>query len=196
MNMEKWRELRASIKAILIEYGLEALLFVITLGSADVIYQYLTSTGSKDTTQLRMAVYAVEMLIVWASLWGGIGLLISFALFLINLISIHSVYGQHWLGHTLFSVAVFLGSVGNYTRRVGWNEVRWLIETYRSIKRKGTETIAVVQATNPLATVLSLSGLSVADIRKQFNLSLAAANVVKAKVDSGLEVTEEWIKSL
>lgn len=114
---------------------LEILLFVIALGNADVLYQYLVQTGSKDTWQLKAAIYATELLVVWATLWRTVGLFISAVLFAVSIVSIHSVYPDHWFGHSGFSLAIFCGAIGNYVRHDAWRELLPLFGKKVTVKR-------------------------------------------------------------
>lgn len=174
-------------KELLAEYGLEALLFVIAAGNADVLHTYLLETGSKDTPQLLFAIYATELLVVTASLWGTIGLAISFVLFLVSMVSIASVFGDYWLGHSGFSLAIFCGAVGNYVRRGGWRE---LGVVYNFVVKKVPDVIPVVVA----AIIVDIANMSMLDITKQFNTTFTHANLLKALSGAGVVITDRMIE--
>lgn len=116
---------------------LHILLFIISIGNADVLWQYLISTGSKDTWQLKAAIYATEMLVVWATAWGTIGLFISAVLFAVSMVSIHSVYPEHWVGHSGFSLAIFCGALGNWVRGGHWKDIAWIFTKKPVTKQRG-----------------------------------------------------------
>lgn len=160
--------------------ALEILLFAIALGNANVLHIYLIATGSEPTWQLIIAVYATELLIVWASLWGTTGLMISTVLFTVSTVSIRHQFGENWFGHLGFSLAIYCGSIGNYVRRGGYRDLQVI---QRLIWRRTVE-------------VLDLSGLSVADIRDKFFLTLDRASLVKQMRDAGITITTEIINAL
>lgn len=186
--MERAKAWANSAKHLVTEYGLEVLLFVIAIGNGNVLHYYLLETGSHDTWQLLVAVYAVELLVVWASLWRTIGLFISFCLFIVSLVSINYVFGDNALGHSNFSIAIFLGSLGNYVRRGHWRELSWLFRVLFDIRN--TKTIL----TNAFNNIVDLTGLSVAEIRLRYNLTLAQANRAKQLFDSGVQLTPAMMK--
>lgn len=180
----------AWLKRFLADSGLEILLFVIACGSADTIHFYMTQTGSPDTWQLRGAVYALEILIVWASLWGSVGMFVSFSLFCVSLISIQHVFGDNWLGHSSFSIAVFLGSLGNYVRRGHWRELYWIMQIVFDIRN--AKTIL----TNAMHNFVDLTGMTVADIKMRYNLTLEQANKAKQLWANGTKLTVDMMKEL
>jgi hypothetical protein len=177
------KEFLQSLKDWIKEYGLEALLFFIAIGNADVLHHYLVKTGSTDTWQLIIAVYATEMLVVWASLWRTIGLFISFVLFMVSMVSISSVFGSEWLGHSGFSLAIFCGSLGNYVRRNAWLE---LLEIYNFFKGKATKTVTAIG--------LDLTGMTTAEIRTKLSISLTHANLIKEMRDKGIVITDRLVE--
>lgn len=180
--MNKWQKFinfKNWLKGLVSEFGLETLLFFIALGNADVLHYYLIETGSHPSWQLTLAIYATELLVVWASLWRTVGLGISAVLFLVSMVSIRSVFGEYWFGHAGFSLAIFCGSIGNYVRRGGWRE---LGTAYKFLAKK------------PILVLVDLSGLSVADIRAKLNISLAHANLLKTMRDNGVTITQKLIE--
>ena len=173
----RWLQFKEWFKPL----SLETLLFIIALGSANVQHVYLIRTGSADTWQLTIAVYAVELLIVWASLWGSTGLVISTVLFLVSMIAVRHTFNVEWFGHMAFSLAVYCGSIGNYVRRKGYVDLVPLLRVIR--RRRAKETY-------------DITGYSSADIRDKFFISLEKAAVVKQMFAIGLHITSELIDDL
>lgn len=182
---EKFLKFKDWLKELIKDFGLEALLFFIAIGNADVLHHYLISTGSTDSWQLIIAVYATELLVVWASLWRTIGLFISAVLFMVSMVSISSVFKTEWLGHSGFSLAIFCGSLGNYVRRGGWLE---LGTAYNFIMR------SLGKAKEIAPIVFDLTNMTVAEIRVRFNISLNHANILKEMHSKGIIITDKLIK--
>lgn len=174
------------IKHIGSEYGLETLLVLIGLGNAETLHQYLITTGSPDTWQLIVAVYSTELLIVWATVWGTVGLCISAVMFVVSMISIRSVYGEYWIGHAYFSISLFCGAVGNYFRRGGgFNGLK------NSLKRNGG--ISIVYTPQEID---SIKTLTIPEIKTKFNLSLAGANILRQMAMNNEHIDNDIIRKL
>lgn len=180
MGAKQW------LKSLTADYGLEALLFFIAVGNAEVLHQYLIATGSEDSWQLTIAIYATEILVVWASLWKTVGLFISAVLFMVSMVSISSVFGDDWLGHSGFSLAIFCGSLGNYVRRGAWLE---LGTAYRFIRLKSWNLPAVVPA-----QIISIANMSMLDIMNKFNTSMTHANFLLSLHKAGKVITDKLIE--
>lgn len=178
------------LKELTAEFGLEALLFLIALGNADVLHHYLIKTGSTPTWQLAVAVYATELLVVWASLWRTIGLLISAVLFMVSIISIRSVFGHEWFGHAGFSLAIFCGSLGNYVRRGGWKELGTGI---RFVANRGAD-IFKTQTTILTATIVDITGLTLIQIKDKFSTSITHATLLKQMHNNGIQITDKLVE--
>lgn len=132
MNYQRFLRIVEFLKSL---PWLEILAFFIAAGNADVLHQYLVMTGSKDTWQLIIAVYSVELLIVLATQWKTIGVVISLALFAVSMVSIHSIFKEHWFGHSGFSIAIFCIALGNYVRHNHWKELLPLFGKKATVKR-------------------------------------------------------------
>lgn len=178
------------IKHAASEYGLELLLVLIGLGNAETLHQYLVTTGSPNTWQLIVAIYATELLIVFATLWGLVGLCISLAMFMVSLISIKSVYAKDWVGHSYFSISLFAGAVGNFFRRGGG---------FNAIKRKvnnGTIVPNLAKALFTIEDIKAIPQMTIADIKAKFGLSMASANILRQMSLAGDVIDNDVIVSL
>ena len=178
------------LKDLTAEYGLETLLFAIALGNADVLHHYLLQTGSADTWQLTVAIYATELLVVWASLWRTVGLFISLVLFFVSMVSIWSIFPGNEIGHSGFSLAIFCGSLGNYVRRGGWRELGTAI---RFVVTRGGDLFK--HAPKVIPVIINLAGLDVMAIKNQLQTSFKHANIIKQLVDAGVTITNDIIEN-
>lgn len=185
--MEKAKALWALVKQL---PWLELLLLAIAAGNADVMLHYLVATGSEETIQLIVAVYALEILVVWASLWRTVGLFISFCLFLVSMISISHMFKDQALGHSGFSIAVFLGSLGNYVRHGHWRELSWLFKVVFDIRN--AKTIL----NNAFNNFVDLSSMTIADVRMRFGVTIEQATKAKQLANNGVQLTADMIKEL
>ena len=170
------------MKELVSEFGLEAMLFAIALGNADVLHHYLIQTGSANTWQLKVAIYATELLVVWASLWRTVGLFISAVLFFVSMTSIRSVFDTNWIGHSGFSLAIFCGSLGNYVRRGGWIE---LGTAWNFLRGK-----APVKALK----LFDIVGLSATQIKDKFTTTLTHAMILKQLATNGVKITDRLVE--
>lgn len=159
------------IKQIGSEWGLEFLLVLIGLGNAETLHQYLVTTGSPNTWQLIVAIYATELIVVWCTVWGVVGLCISLVMFIVSMISIKSVYNEFWIGHAYFSISLFCGAVGNFFRRGGG--LNAFKVNFTAIKK---EIKSKSYTTNDIAQIASMT---IQEIKAMFGLSLAGANILK-----------------
>lgn len=177
------------------EYWIQFLLFCVAIGNADVWRDYLVTTGAKDSVQLIIAIYATEMVIVSASLWGGWGVAIAAAMFLSSLVAIHSTYGDgtwfggDWIGHSYFSITIFLGTVGEYARKK--------VPQLQNKKALGAVGKTVEVDENGVLDHTSIAKMSVQKIQQQFNISkLYRAQKLQKMAREGKPITMQIIEAM
>lgn len=104
------------LRRVLRRYWVETLLLVICMGNAEVIHELLVTTGSRDTPLLWAAIVGVELLVATASTFGVPGLVTATVLFAVSVYGISTLFPLHWVNHSVFSIAVYCGSVSSYVR--------------------------------------------------------------------------------
>jgi hypothetical protein len=164
------------------EFWLEALLFAIAIGQAEVLREYLLATGSRDTVQLTVAIYSTELLICFAGLWGVSGLVMATVMFCVGLISVYHLYGAETPGHAYFGLGVWLGTIANYSRR-------------RLLARVHTRNAGVAADHRGVVDGRALQNWPVARLRQEFDLSHRKAKEMKELLASGRPVSTAWIEA-
>ena len=180
------------------EYWLEALLLAIAIGNAEVLREYLTSTGSQDVWQLTVAIYATEILIATVSMWGIPGLVLALVMFCTSLWSISEQFGDQAVGHAYFSISLFAGSVANYVRRDQMS--RSLTKAFA--KSKAPAVPGQAPQANPLIQFNSRGqldpkpflGMGARQLRDIFQLSHNKAKELREALAAGQTVTKDWLE--
>jgi len=177
------------------EYWLEILLLAIALGNAEVLRQYLTSTGSNDSWQLTIAIYATEVLVATVSMWGIPGLVLALVMFVTSLWSIHQQFDEQWIGHAYFSISIFAGSCANYVRRA--EKSRAITKDYQRRAAAAGATVAQEVRFNAKGQLdpAPFAKMSARQLRDVFGLSHRKAKELRRVFLSGGTVTKEWLES-
>lgn len=178
------------------EHWIIFLLFCVAIGNADVWLDYLITTGAKDSPQLTIAIYATELVIVSAPLWGGWGVFIATAMFGTSLIAIHSTYADpnnfwsgDWWGHSYFSITIWLGTIGEYARK--------RIPQLNNKKALGAAGEAVGVDNQGILDHKAIAKMSVARIMQQFNITKQyRAHKLQQEARAGKQITMDMIKAM
>lgn len=180
-----------------LNHWIQILLFCVAIGNADVWRDYLITTGAKDSYQLIIAIYATEMVIVSASLWGGYGIIIATAMFASSLVAIHSTYGDgtwlggDWIGHSYFSITIWLGTLGEWARH---KVPQIQNERALGLSGKAPEALKLSVDDKGQLNTKELSLLSVAKLRRQFNLSEYGGQKIQKMARKGEIITVDLIR--
>lgn len=177
-------------------YWLETLLFCVALGNADLWRDYLIDTGAKDSIQLIVAIYATELVIVSAGMWGISGLAIATVMFAISLVAVKSRYGipdsfwgGEWIAHSYFCVTIYAGTFGNYIRRK--------VPQLQNKKALGAVGKTVEVDENGILDHTSIAKMSVQKIQQQFNISkLYRAQKLQKMAREGKPITMQIIEAM
>ena len=180
------------------EYWLEALLFAIAVGNADVLRQYMVKTGSQETWQLTVAIYATEVLIASVSMWGVPGLVLALVMFATSLWSISHMFGDQFIGHAYFSISLFAGSVANYVRRAERSRAytKAFNQSHAPAVPGQPATVPASQFTFNAKGQLDPTpfvAMGASGLRAVFGLSHNKAKELRAIFLAGDTVTKQWL---
>lgn len=174
------------VKKFCVTFWLEFLLLCIAVGNADVLQSYMVSTGSQSTWQLTVAIYATEVLVACASMFGIPGLFVATVLFLTSLWSIQHQFGVQAIGHSYFSIAIYAGSIANYFRhffRAKQNTAK--------VQARTSEVVKVNDKGQLDPDVLR--GMNIHMLKSTLKISYNKARALKKILDDGQTVHTDWL---
>lgn len=176
----------SKVRLFCVTYWLEFLLLCIALGNAEVLRAYLTSTGSLDTWQLTVAIYATEVLVACASMFGIPGLGVATVLFVTSLWSIQHQFGDQAIGHSYFSIAIYAGSIANYFRH--------FFQAKQNTAKVQARTSEVVKVNDKgQLDPEPLRGMNIHNLRSTLKISYNKARALKRILDDGQTVHTDWL---
>lgn len=174
------------MKRYVTEYWLEFLLFLCALGSAETLHAYLLQTGSKDTWQLVVAIYASELVLCFAGMWGITGLIMATVMFSAGMYSVWTIYGDQTVGHGYFQLTVLLGTFANYGRHQ-------FMASKLTAKLRTTVDNNVNVNSKGIVDMTPYVNCSVAELREKFKLSHRKAKELKQMISTKVPVSNQWL---
>jgi hypothetical protein len=164
-------------------------LLVICLGNAEVIHELLVSTGSKDSYLLWAAIVGVELLIATASTFGVTGLATATVLFCVSVYGIHTMFPASWVNHSVFSIAVYCGSVSSYVRhRLASGEQRRLVVERTGVSLDVSEEGDLDQR--------QFAGKSAGELARALGIPYHRAQKLRKWAESGGTVTTAMLEDM
>lgn len=192
-------------------YWLDTLNFIVACGNADLMEQILVQSGRKESVLLTIAVFASELILATAGIWGKRGMIVAFVMFATSIWGIRHIFPETWIIESYFSITIFVSTITSLLRHDReipqalksrkpwqWNKLwGWI---WKKPAVQASPTAPTPQPINPAAPITwpmpisQLQTMGRAELSRTLRISYDRARQLLEKWNAGTSVDWQWVK--